>query len=284
MMKRRIARYGVGMCVGAAALSASLGAGASTLYGVDFPGLTPLFTIDQDTGAVSTGGPTGQDNLGDLTSDTRPGSETLWAIRIASNELFTVDPATGAATSAAVLDSPDNMTSIAFDPVGGKLYGNTSIGFGAPFDALYEINPATGSTTFIGRILFDNVFALGFDQGGNLFGVSDATDDLISIDLTSGNGTFIADLPVGLAFDIASRPEDNTMFLADSGTFSLYTVDTGTGALALVGPYGGFANVVGLAFMPETVIPEASTYLAAGALGGLAAMAEWMRRRRSARR
>lgn len=173
------------------------------------------------------------------------------------------------------------MVSIAFDPVGGKLYGNTSVGFGAPFDALYEIDPTTGSTTFIGRILFDNVYSLGFDQSGDLFGVSDATDDLIGINTTTGTGTFVADLGVGLAFDIASRPEDDAMFLADSGTSHLYTVNTATGALTDVGSYGSFVNVVGLAFLPTSVVPEASTYLAGGMLMLGIAGARFVRRRRA---
>jgi len=269
--------------LGATALSCGLTASGSELYGVEFSGPTDLFKINQASGLVSSVGPSGQDNLGDMTSDTRAGSERLWGVRIASSELFEFNPATGAATSVAVLSSPDKMVSIAFDPVGGKLYGNTSAGFGAPFDALYEINPTTGASTFIGRILFENVYSLGFDQSGKLFGVSDATDDLISIDTSTGNGTFIADLAVGFAFDIASRPEDNKMFLADSGTFSLYTVDTGSGALTLVGGYGGFPNVVGLAFLPSGVIPEGSTYLAGGLLGGLLVGGHVLRRRRSAR-
>lgn len=248
------------------ALAATASTQASDLFGIEFPGSTDLFSINQASGLVSSIGPTGQDNLGDLTSDTRAGSERIFGVRIASNELYQFNPANGAAGAGVPLNSPNSMVSIAFDPVGGKLYGNTSIGFGAPFDALYEIDPVTGNTTFIGRIGYDNVFALGFDQGGKLFGVSDSTDDLISIDLGSGNGSFIADLGVGFAFDIASRPEDNVMFLADSGTFSLYTVDTGSGALNLVGDYGSGVNVVGLAFLPATVVPETSTYVAAGML------------------
>lgn len=269
------------LLVTGATLATPFAAHSSELYGVEFSAPTDLFSISQTTGAVSSIGPTGQDNLGDLTSDTRPASERLWSVRIASNELSLLNPGTGATLSTVTLDSPNLMTSIAFDAVSGKLYGNTSMGFGAPFDALYEINPATGNTTFIGRILFDNVYSLGFDQNGKLFGVSDATDDLIAISTLSGIGSFIADLPLGLAFDIASRPEDNTMFLADSGTFSLYTVNTTTGAVDLVGPYGSALNVVGLAFLSGTVIPEGSTVLAGGALGGLLISA-LLRRRRNA--
>lgn len=251
---------------------------ASELYGVTFPGATDLFRINQSTGAAGSVGPTGQDGLGDLTSDTRAGSERMWAIRIASNSLYEINPATGAASNPVALNSPDSMVSIAFDPVGGKLYGNTSVGFGAPFEALYEIDPATGNTTFVGRILFDNVFALAFDQAGGLYGVSDASDEFISISTATGNGALIAPLGLGLSFDIASRPEDNVMFLADSGTFSLYQIDTGTGATSLVGPYGSPQNMVGLAFAGG-VVPEASTVVGGASLALLAAGSLWRRHR-----
>lgn len=244
-------------------------ASASTLYSVDFPGAATLYSMDQSAGTATAIGPVGKDEIGDLTSDTRPGSATVWGVRIGDvdtpDELVTIDPLTGAETGSVTISipvsgerHPGHMTSIAFDVVSGKLYGNTSVGFGAPFDALYSIDPQTGAATFIGRITFENVFALGFDQAGNLFGVADATDQLIWISVLSGNGSFIADLQVSLAFDLASRHEDDVMFLVDSGTFSLYTLDTASGALTGVGGYGATHNLVGLAFSP---IPEPGTLL-----------------------
>lgn len=259
---------------------ATLPATASTLYGVEYAGVTPLYALDQGTGALSTVGPTGRNGIGDLTSDTRAASFRLWGVRISDNELVTLDAATGAVTSTVAMDSANDMVSIAFDSVSGRLFGNTSTGFGAAFDALYEINPLTGATTFIGRILFSNVFALAFDQAGQLFGVSNSSNELISISTSTGNGASVAALGVGFAFDIASRPEDGQMFLADSGTASLYRLDTGTGALSMVGGYGSTTNIVGLAFGPGGTVPLPGT-LALSALG-LAALAARTRRRATA--
>jgi hypothetical protein len=259
---------------------ASLPAAASTLYGVEYAGVTPLYSLNQGTGALSTVGPTGANDIGDLTSDTRAASFRLWGVRITDNELVTIDAGTGAITSTVAMDSANDMVSIAFDSVSGRLFGNTSVGFGAAFDALYEINPLTGATTFIGRILFSNVFALGFDQAGQLFGVSNSSSELISISTTTGNGAAIAGLAPGFAFDIASRPEDGQMFLADSGTSSLYRLDTGTGATTLVGGYGSTTNIVGLAFGPGGTVPLPGT-LALSALG-LAALGARTRRRATA--
>jgi len=43
------------------------------------------------------------------------------------------------------------------------------------------------------------------------------------------------------------------------GSMSLYTLNTVTGHVDLIGPYGSSANIVGLAFL--TSVPEPSTYL-----------------------
>jgi hypothetical protein len=96
--------------------------------------------------------------------------------------------------------------------------------------------------------------------------VSNDNDELISISTATGNGTLVGGVATGSSFDIASRPEDGQMFLADSGTSSLYRLDTATGATSLVGGYGSFTNVVGLAFGPGGTVPLPGT-LALSALG-----------------
>ena len=252
---------------------ASGSARASELFSVDFPGPATLYRMDQSSGAAAAIGPVGYDSVGDLTSDTRPGSATLWGVRIASGEaldsLLTIDPVTGAQTGSVSITIPKvvtgalpgHMTSIAFDPVSGTLFGNTTVGFGAPADALYTIDPLTGAASFLGDIGFSDVFALGFDQSGKLFGVSDFSNQLLSIDTSTGVGSAISAIRALHAFDIASRPEDDKMFLADSSTNSLYTIDTTNGALSLVGDYGTPLNLVGLAFSP---VPEPGTLLLLG--------------------
>ena len=248
-----------------------------TLYGCEYPGFTDLSTFDQSTGAISSVGPSGWSGLADMTSDTREGSFRMWSVQSSSNTLVTFDPVTGVATAGPTLDAPDQIVSLAFDVVSGKLYGNSCVGFGAPFDALYEIDPDTGASTFIGRILFENVYALGFDQDGKLFGIADASDDLISISTASGNGTLVAELDQLSAFDMASRPSDGTMFVAQSDNPGfLSTIDTTTGVITPIGAYDPAAlrNVVGLAFGPVPT-PGAATALVLAGMG--------MSRRRSRR-
>lgn len=289
-------RFGSKLQLLLALVTASFMGGSSALalelYAADYDGAATLFHMDQAAGTASPIGAIGYDKIGDLASDTRPGTETLWGVRIAEgedlDELVTIDPATGAAvgsvaininTGGAFQGSPGHMASIAFDPVSGKLYGSTAEVYGAPFDALYLIDALSGAASFVGRITFSNVLALGFSQTGVLYGVAYSGAQLIHIDLSSGNGSLIAAMQVTSAFDIASRPEDDVMFLVDSGsgTDSLYTLDVTNGALTGVGGYGGTSpNLAGLAFAP---IPEPGTLVLV--VSGLVALAE--RRRSSAR-
>lgn len=76
-------------------------------------------------------------------------------------------------------------------------------------------------------------------------------------------------------FDIASRPEDDVMFLAESSGSRLWQVDVSNGTLTNVGPYAATPgpNIVGLAF---SQVPEPATL----GLLGMAAPALLLRRRR----
>lgn len=241
------------------------------LYGVNFSGPTPLFTIDQASAAVA--GTAGNlVNVGDLTSNQ---TNTLWGVTLGggNNDLVTIDTSTGNVASSVALTGVNantgggSITSLAFNPISGFLYGNTTPSFGDTLrgDDLYQINPLTGALTFIGNINFDNVFALAFDQLGTLFGISASSAALVSIDTLTGAGTSIAaGLPGGL-FDIASRPGDNTMFISNTGVGGLGTINTVTGAITPVGGYNDPSanNIVGLAFLGR--VPEPSSLALIGA-------------------
>lgn len=258
-------------------LAAAGGASASTLYGTTYAG-TPqsnLFSVNQTTGALTLIGNTGK-NIGDLTSI----DNGLVGIDLTSNTLYSIDTSTAAASGGvAITGSTGVITSIAWDPVSRVLYGNTTSGFGGG-DALYRIDTGTGAATFVGALGVTDIYALGFGQDGTLFGVSNA-GSLLSINTGTGAATSIGSTGFGLTFDIAARPEDNTLFGATSSAYSLLTLDKSTGSGAVVGSYGVAANVAGLAFVGEGgAVPEPTTW--ALMIGGFGLAGASLRRRRAA--
>jgi hypothetical protein len=262
---------------------------ASTLYatiGATTPnGFDDVYTINQSTGAGTLLGSSGINPgwMGDLTSNN---TTTLWAADVINYNLVTINPTTGAGTVVgpfvdASSGSATPITSLAYNTAAsaapGGLYGNSTPTFGGPpgGDLLYSINATTGTTTEIGPIGFSNIYALAFNNNGNLFGV-DTDNQLIGINPTSGAGTLIATLTVPGIYDIAARPEDNVMFATASDN-DIYTLNTTTGALTDVGPHG-IGNTVGLAFL---TVPE-PTSLGLLATGGLSMVMLLVVRRRRA--
>jgi hypothetical protein len=270
------------LAAGFAALSfCASGASASTRYAVDYPAAATLYTVDTGSGAATAVGPVGIDNIGDLTSDQ---VSTLWGIQITTNSLVTIDPATGLGTLGPAITgtggpagaAPFPIVSLAYDTANSTLYGDTSVPYGGETaDELYSINTTTGAATDVGTIGDNSVYALGFDQSGDLFGV-DGNCNLLGISTTTGAGTIIGatgTAPNGGcgAYDIASDPSSGLMYLADSNSSSLFSVDLTTGAATLVGPYGGSPNLVGLAFL-GTATPEPGTLALFAAGLGLVAV------------
>ncbi|MCB1746144.1 MAG: PEP-CTERM sorting domain-containing protein [Gammaproteobacteria bacterium] len=241
------------------------------LYGNNFSGPSPLFSIDTGTGQA-TSIASAMVDVGDMTSNQ---VDTLWGVTLnSSNNLISIDALSGAITNTVALTGTDlqfgggSITSLAYDPITGVLFGNTSTGFGDTVggDDLYTIDPLSGAVSLVGRIGFDNVYALGFDQLGGLFGITNG-GELISLNLATGNGSLIAGGLGGSLFDMASNPDDNTMFVSMAGSQSLATINLGTGALTPVGPYnnGDANNVVGLAFLADRSVPEPTTLALLGA-------------------
>jgi len=241
---------------------------AETLYGIDYPASATLYTVNETTGALTTVGAVGLDNVGDLTSDL---VSKLWGIQITTNSLVSINPSTGVGTLGPAITGTAisaaggpgfPIVSLAYDPLNATLYGNTSVPYGGETaDELYSINTTTGAATTIGLIGENMVYALGFSQAGGLYGV-DGSCDLVSINTGTGAGTVVG--PTGLApnggcgvYDIASGL-NGTMYLADSNSSSLYDVNLATGGTTLIGPYGSTTNVVGLAVLatpePGTVV------------------------------
>jgi len=127
--------------------------------------------------------------------------------------------------------------------------------------ALWAFAPAgtpPNRERFIGAIGFQRVGAIDFSPGGTLFGVGfdGATTVLITINTTTGVGTRVGSLGLGLGNvvvqDIAFRPSDGTLFAFAEGL--ILTINTTTGAATILGDAGiGFPFGNSLAFQGTTL-------------------------------
>jgi len=113
-------------------------------------------------------------------------------------------------------------------------------------DHLYRIVLETGAVTDLGPVGFADVEGLAFDRQGNLFGVDDITNELITIDSSTGAGTLVGPLgtaitDMGLDFNCSG-----SLFMATDSPASLFRINPATGAATLVGPQG--VPVTGLGF------------------------------------
>ena len=108
-----------------------------------------LYEFDPSTGAGSVVGPLGIDvgNSGlawDCTTQTMYGADGR------GNRVFEIDLTTGAATNVQQTTVPFGGVGLEFDRVTGELYASTGT-------ELYSIDPADGSSTFVGSLAASNI-------------------------------------------------------------------------------------------------------------------------------
>ena len=188
------------------------------------------------------------------------GFDTLYCVE-GTGGFFTVDSTTGVQTligTASVQEPDDVITGLASDPTTGTMYmvatSETTPGSGdcATDSGLYTIDLATGAATRIGAIPdLSCVIAAAFDNSGQLYAYGVVSDNLVSIDKTSGASTIVgplgfnANFAQGMDFDAAT----DTCYLfayndsAPSGSEGeLRTCDTTTGSTSFVGTLGGVGS------------------------------------------
>lgn len=263
------------------AVSLSGVASADTLYGIAYPGVTPIFTVNQTSGALTAGPSTGLNSIGDLATGT---GGNIWGVGISGpgGILYQFNPLTGSAVSTvSITGTGGQIVSLAYDNRANIVYGTTATDFGGVGNFLYSINPVSGAATFIGDFGIGQLYGLAFNQrDGFLYGTSgEDLSSLYRIDTTNASATLIGSTGTTGVFDIAFRPSDNALFLSGAGSYSLYTADLTTAAATLVGPFGSSSNLAGLAFTETTVVPVPPSV--ALMLTGLAGLG-WAARRRRA--
>ena len=209
--------------------------------------------------------------------DTRPANGLVYGIDT-SNNIYTLDPDSGAATYVSTIDTPfegGTISGFDFNPVADRLrlVGDN--------DQDFRINVDTGEVTVDGDLAFadgdlnfgvnPNVTAAGYTnafdgtESTQLYDIDTLLNQLVLQD-PPNDGTLVTvgDLGVDFdtlgGFDIISSPDgDNAAFAVSDGVF--YSIDLNSGSALELGRVGSEENVnlQGLATVPTTSADSIST-------------------------
>ncbi|HET9652767.1 MAG TPA: DUF4394 domain-containing protein, partial [Usitatibacter sp.] len=145
--------------------------------------------------------------------------------------LVELNPETGAVINY-IGDVGYRVNGLAFDPKSGKLYGGTS-GSDPTFKGLIEIDITTGAGTPVGPGWgASHVAAITVDSVGNMYGWTQDSQDLVSIDKTTGVATIVGDSGITTGdFGLSFNSADELYLVQYQGR--AYRVDASTGSATL---------------------------------------------------
>jgi hypothetical protein len=130
------------------------------------------------------------------------------------------------------------VTGLAIHPETAELYGSTGGMDANNPGSTIKIDKATGDGTLIGdQIPADEVGAadITFTSDGTLYGWSEATDDLVTINLAGGAATVVGESGAGtLGSGLSASPDDTLFFAGQLDVGNLRTVSRTTGLLTNV--------------------------------------------------
>ncbi len=184
---------------------------------------------------------------------------TMYACE-SSREFYTMNLATGAKTLLGNISaSPTITASLTYDCGTQTTYLSSTFANAGVSKKLYTLNLTTRQATLVGNYGDPAIImhAIEIDaKTGNLYGVSIHNHGLYGIDKATGAATLIGltGLPIGATtFNaLGYNPDDDTMYLINTGTDSLYTVDLATGLATLVGPLNGPIGCGAMAYNHDT--------------------------------
>ncbi|MBL4663777.1 MAG: proprotein convertase P-domain-containing protein, partial [Flavobacteriaceae bacterium] len=167
---------------------------------------------------------------------------TIYAMDNDALTLITIDPATGAETTVGPLTNlvaGHNTRGIAWNEANTTMYLLSGAGDDV---TLYSVDRATGTLTEIGTSTFAGIVGiwLAIDNSGNAFMADIGTDNLFSMDLTTGTATLVGALGINISFaqDADFDPVSGTLFMAayiGGGVNFWASVDTTTGTVTTLG-------------------------------------------------
>ena len=141
--------------------------------------------------------------------DFDPTGTTLYALNDTTDQLGTIDLATGQFTGLAPCVPPSgNWTGLTIDPRNGTFYTSDAT-------TLYSIDQATGTPTVIGAFGTGWMIDIAMNPAGELYGHDIGTDSIYRIDHLSGAATLIG--PTGFSANYAQGMDfhngDGTLYI-----------------------------------------------------------------------
>jgi DNA-binding beta-propeller fold protein YncE len=155
------------------------------------------------------------------------------------------------------------MDSIEYDPVDDVLYGITDYAATYPITlSLYRINPANGEATLVAPHGNGSLDGLAFDPiNHTMYACDILTRELYTIDLSTAALTLVGPFGAGSLPGVGAAYDPSLgLFISDNHGDAavndrLFHVDTANGQATLIGNIG-YGNVISLAFVPESAVPE----------------------------
>jgi len=151
-----------------------------------------------------------------------------------TGQFGTIDLGTGAFTSLG--NSGQTLAGLAV--ANGSIFATS---YHTANGTLFLVNPANGGLTSVGAATGIDYDDFGSTTTG-LYAVSfGATQDLYSINPTTGAAALVGPTGLGYGSWRGLSTNSSTLYFADGP--DLYTINTSTGAASLIGPFGGSAEM-----------------------------------------
>jgi hypothetical protein len=281
----------------AAAIAAMATAAATSAHAVTLVGLTSANELARiDTSNIAAATRTAITGLaaGDrfVGIDLRPGDNKIYGVTL-SNQIYTVNEMTGAATFVAALSTPIVNTTLGygidFNPV-ADFSGAASLRFVSSAGSNYAINASTGAVT-VATSIAAGYSGVGYSNSNPLPTTApastslyyiDSTNDTLAVATTGFNnptittvGALGVDALRANGFEVLGNGQAFAALNVDAGTSlttGIYGVNLATGAATLVGSFNGT-----LSGLPVSAVPEPESY--ALMLGGLLVVGRLARQR-----
>ncbi len=207
---------------------------SGTLYGVD--SRSDLYTINPSTASIHEIGYAGAALNGLTFSSTG----TLYAS--GGDGIYTLSTTTGKATEVGTVGNNSSAGDLAFDKSGNLFLTTTS-------NNLVRINLSARTYNVVGPIGFNQVLGLAY-ANGVLYGLSNSSEQVITINSSTGHGTMLSSFhsgsqtgAYGATFGTAAPPSAPTAptrptIYASDNRDELYTLNLGTGQAHAIGNMG----------------------------------------------